>query len=554
MSDLPPEFRPIMRPGVDPASAPNKPPLPPAGYRQERRAGLLFEQNLPVPLRDGTEIYADIYRPEGASNLPVILSWSPYGKHAKSNHVFWPASGVNPDWLSAETPFEGPDPVFWCAAGYAVAIVDPRGAWLSGGDFHHNGLIEAQDCYDTIEFLASRDWASGALGMTGVSYLACIQYLVAPLRPPALKAINPWEGFADWYREFARHGGIPETGFAPRASDNIQYSLNRTENTWANIQAHPLYDPFWASKEIPLEEIALPAYVVASWSDQGLHTRGTLEAFRRMRSTQKWLEVHGQKKWAHYYLPESRQRRRAFFDHFLKEPGTLVPAWPKVRLEVREAFGKARERIAADWPLPETDYAKLHLSSDGTMMPDRQGAGTIEYDAKAGRAVFEHCFAQDTELTGHAKLALTVEARGSDDMDLFVALEKIDANGEKAGFGFYAFFEDGPVALGWLRVSHRALDSKRSSHFLPVHPHDREELLAAGEQVPVEIEIWPSSTFFAAGETLRLVVQGRDIYDEGLPNLPFARHEDLRNKGTHVIHCAGSYLQVPTIPPEGEGA
>ncbi|MWV28665.1 CocE/NonD family hydrolase [Aurantiacibacter rhizosphaerae] len=550
MTDLAPQFRPIMRPGVDPASAPHKPPLPPAGYRQEKRAGLLFEQNLPVVLRDGTEIYADIYRPEGATDLPVLLSWSPYGKHAKSNQVFWPPSGVNPEWLSPETPFEGPDPVFWCAAGYAVAIVDPRGAWLSGGDFHHNGEVEALDCFDTIDFLASRPWASGSVGMTGVSYLACIQYLVAPLDPPALKAINPWEGFSDWYREFAFHGGIPETGFAPRASDNIQYSLNRTENTWANIQAHPLHNPFWQSKELALDRITQPAYVVASWADQALHTRGTLEAFRQMQSQHKWLEVHGQKKWAHYYLAESRKRRRDFFDHFLKAKETSVMAWPKVRLEVRESFGKAQERTASEWPLPQTEYLALNLDSDGTMSPDAKGSGTVEYSATDGEAVFDHTFAHNTELTGYAKLVLDVEARGSDDMDLFVALEKLDRNGEKVGFGFYAFFENGPVALGWLRASHRALDPQRSTMFQPFHPHDREERLKEGESVQVEIEIWPSSTHFGPGETLRLIVKGRDIYDEGLPNLPFARHEDLRNAGTHILHCANSYLQVPNIPLE----
>ena len=143
--------------------------------------------------------------------------------------------------------------------------------------------------------------------MTGVSYLAAIQYLVAPLQPPALAALNPWEGFSDWYREFAYHGGIPETGFLPRASDNIRFSLNRTEDTWANVQAHPLIDDYWRSKEVDLEAIETPTYVVASWSDQGLHLRGTLEAYRRIGAREKWLEVHGQKKWAHYYRPESRR-------------------------------------------------------------------------------------------------------------------------------------------------------------------------------------------------------------------------------------------------------
>lgn len=545
----------IMRPGRDPASAPNKPPLPPADYVMLEEGGLAVERNARVPLRDGTIILADVYRPRvsaGEADLPTLLSWSPYGKHARSNQLFWPASGVDPQWLSPLTPFEGPDPVFWCALGYAVVVVDPRGAWLSGGDFHHNGRQEAEDCFDTIGWIADQPWSNGKVAMTGVSYLAAVQYLVAPLKPPALAALNPWEGFSDWYREFAYHGGIPETGFVPRASDNIAYSLGRTEDTWANVQAHPLIDAYWESKALDLEAIEQPAFVVASWSDQGLHTRGTLEAFARMRSREKWLEVHGQKKWAHYYRPESRARRRAFFDHFLKRRDTLVPAWPRVRIEVREAYGKCIERTEEEWPLARARPTPLWLAPEGLAPSPAEAETTIRYPATSGRAVFDHRFDQDTEITGPMKLRLWVEAEGADDMDLFVAIQKSDANGDPVGFGFYAFFENGPVALGWLRASHRALDPDRSTPLRPWHPHDREEPLPAGQPVPVEIEIWPSSTLFRSGETLRLVVQGTDIYAEGLPRLPFARHEQLRNRGTHVLHLGGRYdshLLVPVIPP-----
>jgi predicted acyl esterase len=543
----------IMRPGVDPYTAPNKPLLPPADFTRLVEYGLTVERNHAVVLRDGVRILLDLYRPSGAAgeaDLPVLLAWSPYGKHARSNQLFWPASGVDPAWLSPLTPFEGPDPVAWCPRGYAIAVADPRGAWLSEGEFHHNGRIEGEDCCEVIAWLAAQSWSNGKVGMSGVSYLAAIQYLAASLRPPALAAINPWEGFSDWYREFAYHGGIPETGFTPRASDAIRFSRTRTEDTWANVRAHPLYDDYWRSKEIELESIETPAFVVASWSDQGLHTRGTLAAYQRMRSPQKWLEVHGQKKWAHYYRPESQARRVEFFDHFLKRKRTALSAWPKVRIEVREQAGNATQREEQAWPLARARGVRLWLDADGRMSETPAQTGCVHYGAVQGRAHFDHRFAADTEITGHAKLKLWVEAAGADDMDLFVALQKCDAQGEPVGFNFYAFYDNGPVALGWLRVSHRALDAARSTAQQPVHSHLSEQRLRDGEIVAVEIEIWPSSTLFRAGETLRLIVQGSDIYKESLPQLPFCRHEETRNHGAHVIHVGGPYdshLLIPVV-------
>jgi predicted acyl esterase len=84
-----------MRPGVD--HAPNKPPLPPIDYALRHEAGLVIERNVAIPLRDGVRIYADVYRPGRSarrSRPAALLSWSPYGKHAQSNQVFWRDLGV----------------------------------------------------------------------------------------------------------------------------------------------------------------------------------------------------------------------------------------------------------------------------------------------------------------------------------------------------------------------------------------------------------------------------------------------------------------------------
>ncbi len=546
----------LMRQGVNPYDAPNKPRLPPPDYHLREDRGLVIERNCRIKLRDGVEIFCDLYRPASASlPVPILLAWGPYGKHALSNRVFWPHSGVDPEWLSDLTPFEAPDPVWWGRNGYGVAVVDPRGAWLSGGDFHHNGAQEAEDCADAIEWLATLPWCNGQIGMSGVSYLAAIQYLVAPLHPPALGALNPYEGFSDWYREFAYHGGILETNFLPRASDNIRFSLSRTEDTWENIKAHPLIDSYWHSKEYDLEAITQPAYLVASWSDQALHLRGTIEAWRRMSSSQKWLEIHAQKKWAYYYRPLSRDRQLAFFNAHLLRRKTQVEAWPRVRIEVRERHGVQFERAEKAWPLDRTQYTRYYLDAHRKQLDLSLSDDAISaQDAVEGRAIFDLKFETPTEITGYASLRLWVEAQGSNDIDLFIALQKIDVQGQEVGFTFYAFYENGPVALGWQRVSHRALDQMLSKPERPVHLHTHEELLEPGQCVPVDIEIWPFSVLFAAGETLRLVVAGRDICrkTEGVM-LPFPLHEGTRNKGTHIFrtgHQFESSLLLPIISTE----
>jgi predicted acyl esterase len=540
-------------------------------YTEGVESQMLIQRNVPVAVRDGTTLFIDIYRPAGSTaqrDRPILLGWSPYGKHNTSSQLPWPEADVRAGWISQYTAFEAPDPQYWCRHGYAVAYADPRGSWYSAGELRHGGAGEAEDCYDLIAWLGQQPWSNGRVGMTGVSYLTAIQWQVAPLQPPFLAAINPWEGFSDWYREFAYHGGIRETSFLERGCANLQWSTTRTEDTAANARAHPLHDAYWQAKECDLESIQAPAYVVASWADQGLHTRGTIEAYRRIGSSQKWLQVHGRKKWHYYYRPESVERQREFFDHFLIRPGTTVPAWPPVLLEVRETAEIGTWRAHRQWPPEGTEYRKLYLNapaqrsgSSRVSAPRQRGRllehptleeAEIRYSAESpdGQAIFDYSFTESTELTGYCSLRLWVEADGSDDMDLFVGLQKLDTEGRPVPFIFYAMHENGPVALGWLRVSHRALDLARSRPEFPVHLHTHEERLIGGERVPVEIEIWPSSTSFQAGESLRLIIQGRDIPGPTAANSPFARHLETRNRGVHVLHMGGvfdSYLLVPAV-------
>ena len=89
--------------------------------------GMLVEYDAKVPMRDGVAIYVDVFRPLDRGPVPVLIAWSPYGKHAPVRYDLFPGSGVRAEWLSRYAGFEGPDPLYWTRHGYAVINVDPQG-------------------------------------------------------------------------------------------------------------------------------------------------------------------------------------------------------------------------------------------------------------------------------------------------------------------------------------------------------------------------------------------------------------------------------------------
>jgi len=256
---------------------------PPRYRRETGPGGMIIERDVPVPVRGGVTVYADVFRPADERPAPPLIAWSPYGKHAGPQlPERYPDGGVAPGQLSRYAAFESPDPVHWTARGYAVVKADIPGTWFSGGDATFLSPEEAACGHDLIEWAGTQTWSNGKVDLSGVSYLTSSQWTIAATRPPHLAAINPWEGWSDTYREVARHGGIPETYFWPYIGERWGYGTGRIEDLAAETAAHPLFDDFWASKAAPLEQVTVPAYVVASWSDQGLHTRGTFEGFNRI--------------------------------------------------------------------------------------------------------------------------------------------------------------------------------------------------------------------------------------------------------------------------------
>ncbi len=177
---------------------------------------LIVEKDVRIPLRDGTVLYGDIFRPDGADErFPVIMNIGPYMK----DKLWVPP----PDLEEAPNPYmnwETANPLWWCPRGYGLLRVDTRGSGKSPGKCEPSSYQEAVDCYDCIEWVAKLPWCNGNVGTLGISYHAAFQWRVASLQPPSLKAICPWEGRADQYRDQAYHGGIFAMGFIARWCNN----------------------------------------------------------------------------------------------------------------------------------------------------------------------------------------------------------------------------------------------------------------------------------------------------------------------------------------------
>ncbi len=520
------------------------------------------KRDLAVPMRDGILLYANLFRPAAEGAYPTILSVTPYGKDKLPDRVaafFMRLSGVKFGQLNCSrlTGFESPDPVYWVQQGYAVLQADIRGMHKSEG---HSGVLrqqDAEDYYDLIEWTASQPWCTGRVGLMGVSYLAMSQWHVAALKPPHLRAIVPWEGVTELYRGFAFHGGIPETVFVRFwAIKRMKNGRNRrfppAEDFLLDRAAHPLDDEYWASKRPTLEDIDVPALVCASWSDHGLHTRGSIEGFERISSKQKWLFTHGRKKWETFYGEEALGWQKRFLDHFLRGADNGMDRVPPVRLEVRKAFYQQEVRAEQGWPLASVEPTRLYLCANSSALQRAPAAreGRLQYLSTSpdGKALFSYRFERAAELIGGMRLKLWISTSEGDDLDVFVVLQKLDSGRVVFFSGFNGYERDG-VAKGWLRASHRELDPSLSTPLQPWHRHALLQKLQPGAIVPIEIEIWPSATLFEAGSTLQLMIQGHDA-----AKYPAFGHRDLVNQGLHTIFTGGPYDSCLTVPLNKSGA
>ncbi|KAJ5901248.1 hypothetical protein N7504_007241 [Penicillium tannophilum] len=543
---------------------------------------IIAQHDFGIKVRDGCTLYCDIYRPANVGpneKLPAIIAWSPFGKKFNGLSMLkmlpW-GVGIPDGTMSGLERFEGPDPAEYCPQGFAIVNVDARGSGNSDGSVVIMGTQEAEDGYDVIEEIAKLPWCSGNVGLAGNSHLGIVQWFIASLRPPSLKAIAPWEAAGDLYREQFVRGGVWDSGLFDFITQHIIQGSNGLESFAEMYRRSDLQNDYWKDKRANIKNINIPTYVVASYSTF-VHTMGSIRGWLDVDTKDKWLRWDPYQEWFDLWtVKESRDELAAFFGKFLRGDDNGFEKVPRMRMTILQFGDKdpIYPMVEEDYPIPRTKYTDFFIQQEGSLsLAPSTGAGTISYNSELkGQtfdiAKFKHTFTEKTTLAGMPKAVLYMSTEDSDDMDIYVLLRKLDKNG-KPLLNLNIPWKNAPInsfdeldpkdhhnllfyfgPFGVLKASHRHIDESQSMHSqYPFHTHDRVEKLQKGEVVELQIGLWAMGIAYEEGESISLEVSGqyplfKDYTEEVKPN----PRGDKGNVGTHTIHYGGEYQSRIILP------
>ena len=536
--------------------------------------GIVVERDVMIPTTQGPKLAANIFKPSIGTSWPVIMCCTTYGKDL--HPLDYTLAGRGPAnrsigldmgdmRVSEATPFEAADPGYWVPHGFVVIHVDALGSGKSEGEAAL-GLGDAVvDAFcDAVGWAADQDWSNGKVGLNGVSYLAAVQWRIAARQPRGLAAIVPWEGFTDVLSDVVCHGGIPETAFFPWWMSGEKSASPKDDGGPFFSCEKPVVDPGplatfvglplgltpnradFPVTEVDFQSIEVPLLTCASWSAQGLHSRGAMNGFVRSASQHKHLYTHGRHEWTVSNSIESLEHQRLFYERYLLDRDVHVPV---VHLEVRHSLEKYETRNESVFPPESAVKVPLFLDAERGTLTEESPAepATLAYGSESpnDRLIFRHLFSRDTEISGPMALRCYMSIESGFDLDLFVGIRKLDPRGQEVQFWNRLSRHD-IVTRGWLRASRRPDPLSVKDSLTPLANYDREAPVVCGEIIELNVEILPSSTFFEAGSSMILELRGRDITE--LPNF---QHHRIFNCGSHTLYTGPDHLSrllVPMIP------
>ncbi|MEW6333118.1 MAG: CocE/NonD family hydrolase [Thermodesulfobacteriota bacterium] len=576
-------------------------------FKSEVRSGMRIDWDVPIEMDDGVVLRCDVYRPIAEEPYPAIMNYGPYNKwlHLQDGYpAQWKVmTDKHPETVQGTSNryqnWEAVDPEKWVPDGYACIRVDSRGAGRSPGYMDIFSPRETRDFYECIEWAARQPWCSGKVGLNGISYYAMNQWMVAPLQPPHLAAICVWEGAADHYRDFGRHGGMlsvfgdtwyrdtvilrqhgrgkrdfrsrinGEWCSGPETLSNEELENNRCDHG-QDLLDHPLIDDYWRARISDFSKINVPVLSAGNWGGVGLHPRGNIEGFLQAGTEQKWLEMHGLDHFTHFYTDYGVTLQKRFFGHFLKGEDTGWDKQPRVLLQVRHPGETFVPRAENEWPLARTQWTKFYLDFTGSSLSMEPPTAPAEMTYEAlgeGLTFLTPALTQETEITGPVAARLFISSE-TEDADLFLVLRVFTPDMREITFQG-SNDPHTPVGHGWLRASHRKLDPERTLPYRPYHAHDEKQPLTPGEVYELDVEIWPTSIVVPKGYRIGLSVRGRDYVYPGFeqPSMPVTgriysgvgpfRHDHRQDRplsvfgGKVTLHAGPDqppHLLLPVIP------
>ena len=566
------------------------------------RNDIQMQNRVPVRMRDGVTLYADVYRPVKEGRYPVIVSRTPYS--------------------TERAPSAYDAAVYFAQRGYVFVFQDIRGRHESDGEWDPFRYDE-RDGHDTVEWAAKQPWSNGKVGMQGGSYLGQNQWRAAQAAPPSLVTIFPMVASTSIYHDWITlNGGWRLSfnfGWGPVRQesrimqnpghhtlkdvdalhyDNLQRHLplstmqqlaGRNAKFYDDWLANPDYNGYWKPLNVEemFEKITVPVHTFGGWFD--IFSQGTLRGYVGM--SQKGGTEQARKgshivigPWGHGasrefgdidFGPtanvEALDLQVRWYDYWLQGIDNGLAKEPPVKLFV---MGRNEWVFEQEYPLARTDYRSFYFTSDGRANSDK-GNGGLSWTKPAAKSApdrFTYDPAKPVPSLGGNNCCGTPTPTGPRDQ------RPIEGRQDILVYTSDALQEElevtGPVKVV-LYASSDAVDTDFVAKLVDVHPDGKSynmaegivraryrdslsapSLMKPGEVYRFEIDMVGTSIAFQKGHRVRVHVTSSHFpqFDRN-PNTgaKFGTSAEMKVAQQTIYHDAErpSHIVLPVIPSRG---
>jgi len=538
---------------------------------------VIAETYVKVPMRDGVRLSANIFRPDAPGKFPVLLMRTPYGN----------GNGRNPESN------------FGASKGYVVIVQDTRGRYESEGIFDAF-QPEAQDGYDTQQWIGAQPWCNGRIGTFGGSYVGFTQWMPAPLQSPYLVTMFPVVTFSDLHDVVYQNGAFFLDLFGPWSFEmthpytvNMDSLIKQTDKILKTLPlidmdrktgwkipflrdwlSHQEHDRYWDRTSIGdgYNKITASVYAIGGWYD--ILLKGTIDNYIKMtgpdiapevRRKQKlmigpWVHDEGKRKVGELDFGETAELNETelmlrWFDSQLKGRENGIMEEPPVKIFV---MGENKWRFENEWPLARTHYQEYYFHSIGKA---NSGSGNGYLDMKLPEAETPDKYTYDpadpvitiggmgpydqrqAEIRNDVLVYTTPPLKG--DLEVTGPVYAIIyASSSARNTDFTAklvdLYPDGRairICEGIIRADHR-------------NPSDQPSFIEPGKIYRYKIDLWATSNVFRNGHQIRVEISSSNFprFDRNLNTGNYFATDTTLLKAEQTVYHNSEYASHIILP------